>query len=169
MMIRRTACSALFALTLAASILPGGAVRAEGTNVAFGGIQSDTTQPVELNADTLSVNQADGSAVFSGNVLVVQGQMRLTADELRVQYKADRSGIETLFATGKVLLVNATDAAQADHAVYTIDSGDVVMTGNVLLTQGPTATSADKLIVNLKTGTGRMEGRVSTTFVPGKK
>ena len=142
---------------------------AEGTAVAFGGLKADTTQQVEMNADTLTVNQADGTAVFSGNVVVSQGAMKLSANEVRVAYGADKTSIETLYATGQVLLVNATDAAQADNAVYTIASGEVVMTGNVLLTQGQAAMSAGKLVIDLKTGMGRMEGRVKTTFVPGKK
>lgn len=142
---------------------------AEGTDVAFGGLRADTTLPVEVNADSLSINQADGAAVFSGNVIVTQGAMRMSADEIKVNYTADRKAIEVLLATGNVLIVNANDAAEADQAVYTIASSEVVMTGNVLLTQSQAAMSAQKLIINLKTGTGKMEGRVTTTFVPGKK
>lgn len=146
-----------------------GTAYAEGTNVAFGGLKADTTLPVEMNADSLSINQADGTAIFAGNVLVTQGAMRMTAAEIRVEYSADKKGIEKLYATGKVLIINATDAAEADQAIYTIDSGQVVMTGDVLLTQGQAAMSAEKLILDLKSGTGRMEGRVTTTFTPGKK
>ena len=163
MLIRNFAYSAALVLALAQGAL------AEGAQVAFGGLKGDPTAQVEMNADTLTVNQADGTAVFSGNVVVSQGAMKLSADEVRVAYGADKTSIETLYATGKVLLVNASDAAQADNAVYTIASGEVVMTGNVLLTQGQAAMSAGKLVIDLKTGLGRMEGRVKTTFVPGKK
>ena len=141
---------------------------AEGTNIAFGGLKADTTLPVEINADALSISQADGMAVFSGNVMVTQGVMKLSANEMRVQYGADKKGIEKLFASGKVLLVNATDAAEAEQAVYTIASGQVEMSGNVLLTQGQATMAAQKLVIDLKTGTGRLDGRVTTTFVPGK-
>ena len=140
---------------------------AEGTSVAFGGLKADTSLPVEMKSDALSVNQADGNAVFTGNVIVTQGAMKLSAAEIRVEYSADKKAIETLYATGGVLLVNASDAAQADQAVYTISTGDVVMTGNVLLTQGQAAMSSQKLIIDLKSGSGRMEGRVTTTFTPG--
>ncbi len=155
---------ALLILSLA---LPAPAL-AEDTSVAFGGLTADTTLPVEVKADSLTVNQSDGAAVFAGNVLVTQGEMRLTAAEIRVDYSADRKGIDRLLASGKVLLVNARDAAEADQAVYTIATGEVVMTGNVLLTQGQAAMAAERLVINLKTGTGKLEGRVTTTFVPGK-
>lgn len=163
MMIRNIARSVLLVLLFAQS------ATAEGTSVAFGGLKADTSAPVEMNADTLTVNQADGTAVFSGNVLVTQGAMKLSANEIKVEYSADKKDINKLYATGKVLLVNASDAAEADQAVYTIANGEVVMTGNVLLTQGQAAMAAQKLVIDLKTGTGRMEGRVKTTFVPGKK
>ena len=88
--------------------------------------------------------------------------------EIKVEYSADKTGIAKLYATGKVLLVNAKDAAQADQAVYTIATGEVVMTGNVLLTQGQAAMSAENLVIDLTSGTGRLEGRVTTTFTPGK-
>lgn len=162
MMLRNIACSTLLALALAQAAV------AQQANVAFGGLKGDPTAEIEMNADTLTVRQADGQAVFFGNVVVSQGEMKLSANEVRVEYGPDQSRIDKLYATGSVLLVNATDAAQADQAVYTIATGEVVMTGNVLLTQGATAMSAQTLVIDLKTGTGRMEGRVKTTFTPGQ-
>lgn len=162
MMLRNIACSTLLALALAQAAV------AQQANIAFGGLKGDPTAEIEMNADTLTVSQADGQAVFSGNVVVSQGEMKLSANEVRVEYGPDQSRIDKLYATGNVLLVNATDAAQSDQAIYTIATGEVVMTGNVLLTQGQAAMSAQKLVIDLKTGTGRMEGRVKTTFTPGK-
>lgn len=140
---------------------------AQGTNVAFGGLKADTGLPVEVTAESLSVNQADGTAEFSGKVLVKQGEMRLEAASVRVEYGAEGKEISRLHAQGGVLLVNATDAAQAAQAVYTIATGEVVMTGDVLMTQGQTAIKGQKLVIDLKSGTGRMEGGVTTTFTPG--
>jgi lipopolysaccharide export system protein LptA len=138
----------------------------QGTEVAFGGLKGDTTLPVQVKSDQLAIDQASGEAVFSGNVIVTQGEMRLGAATIRVEYGTEAGEVERLHATGRVLLVNATDAAEADSAVYTIASGEVVMTGNVLLTQGSAAMTAARLVVNLKTGLGRLEGGVTTTFKP---
>lgn len=140
---------------------------AQNATIAFGGLKQDTTLPVEVQADQLSVNNADGTAVFTGNVLVGQGEMRLTAAEVRVTYAADGKAIDQLLAVGGVTISNLADAAEAREAVYTIDTGMVVMTGDVLLTQGASAIAGQKLTLDLKAGTGLMEGRVSTTFVPG--
>ena len=154
------------ALVLGMSGQPG---QAQQANIAFGGIKQDTSLPVSLDADTLAINNADGTALFTGNVVVAQGEMRLTAGEVRVEYAPDGAGIKTLHATGGVTLVNAGDAAEAKEAVYTIESGNVVMSGDVLLTQGANAISGQKLVINLKAGTGVMEGRVQTVFTPGVK
>ena len=135
---------------------------AQGANVAFGTFKADPTLPVEVTADTLDVNQADGSAEFIGNVLVGQGEMRLSAQKVRVIYNQEAGGIQHLLATGDVVLINGPDAAEADRADYTIDSGVIVMTGNVLLTQGQNALTSEKMTVNLTDGTANMIGRVKT-------
>lgn len=155
---------ALLVLALAG---PGPAL-AQGAEVAFGGIRADTSLPVEVTADTLSVSQTDGTATFSGNVLVSQGDMRLSAERVEVVYgSADRSRIERLHASGGVTLVSGKDAAEAADAVYTIGTGAVEMTGDVLLTQGASTIAGQKLVVDLASGTGRMEGRVTTVLRPG--
>ena len=135
--------------------------------IAFGELNQDTTQPVQVTADQLAVNNADGTAIFSGNVVVTQGEMKLAAGEVKVTYGTEQSDIESLVATGGVTVTNLGDAAEAQEAVYTIDSGVIVLSGDVLLTQGGSAMAGQKLSINLKDGTGVMEGRVTTTFQPG--
>ena len=156
------------ALTIAALL---GALSSPGltqeATIAFGGLAQDTSLPVEIEADSLSVDNASGKAVFDGNVLIGQGKMRLAAGRVTVEYGADGKSIANLRATGGVTIANLADAAEAQEAFYTIDSGVIVLTGDVLLTQGASAMAGQKLTINLKTGTGTMEGRVATTFVPG--
>ncbi|GAA6191332.1 LptA/OstA family protein [Phaeobacter sp. NW0010-22] len=149
----------IFSLLLALGAAP---VLAQSANVAFGAIKADPSLPVEVTADTLDVNQEDGSAEFLGNVVVGQGEMRLSAKRVLVIYNQEASGIERMEATGDVVLVSGPDAAQAERADYTIDSGVIVMTGNVLLTQGQNALTSNKMTVNLITGTAQMVGRVKT-------
>ena len=140
---------------------------AQDTNVAFAGLKTDTAQPVQVDADQLSVDQADGTATFSGNVVVMQGDMKLQAETVTIHYSADRKAIESLLAEGGVTLAAGTDAATADSADYRPDSGELTLTGNVVLTQGQAAMSGEKLVLSLKSGTGTMTGRVTTIFTPG--
>lgn len=140
---------------------------AQEARIAFGDLAQDTSQPVNVTSETFTVDNADGTAVFTGNVVVTQGQMTLSAAEVRVVYNQDRSAIDRLLASGGVTIVNLADTAKAREADYAIESGVIVLTGDVALTQGPTAMAGQKLTVNLKDGTGLMEGGVTTTFVPG--
>lgn len=135
--------------------------------MSFGGIKADPSQPVEVTADNLEVDQATGEATFLGNVLVVQGQMRLSADNIHVVYDQEARTIARMDATGNVLLVSGPDAAEAEKAEYTIDSGTIVMTGNVLLNQGPSTISGQRMVVDLTSGSARMTGRVRTLLNTG--
>ncbi|MDJ1009540.1 MAG: LptA/OstA family protein [Paracoccaceae bacterium] len=160
----------VLALTLAA-LLPGAAI-AQGANVALGGLAFDNSAPIEVSADNLSVDPEDGSAVFEGNVLVAQGDLRLAANLIRVEYATDAEGNQTpsigrVSATGGVTFVNGADAAEATEAVYSVEESSLVMTGDVLLTQGENVVAGDRLLVDLAAGTGRIEGGVRTVFQTG--
>ncbi|KIC46304.1 organic solvent tolerance protein OstA [Ruegeria sp. ANG-S4] len=139
---------------------------AQEAQVAFGSPNADPTLPVEVTSETLNVNQENGSAEFLGNVIVIQGEMRLTAERVLVIYNEAQSAIERMEATENVVLVSPPDAAEGDWAEYTIDSGVIEMKGNVLLTQGPSVISGDEMIANLNTGLATMTGRVKTILQP---
>lgn len=150
-----------------ATLTLASAVAAQETRVSFGALKADPTLPVEVTADTLDVDQQSGEAVFAGNVLISQGDMRLSAPRVTVVYNAETRAIARMEAIGGVTLVSGPDAAEAERAEYTIDSGVIVMTGDVLLTQGPSALTSDKMTVNLTTGSAQMVGRVTTILRSG--
>lgn len=139
------------------------------TNVAFGGLRHDSSLPVEVTADQLRIEQGNGTALFTGNVLVAQGVLKLTSQTLRVEYfKTDSSRIERIVAGGGVTIVSGQEAAaESRDAVYEVASGALTMTGDVLLTQGPNALSGERLFVDLNAGTGQMQGRVKTILGDG--
>lgn len=142
---------------------------AQGANIALGTGGFSAKLPVEVTADEFTVDQSSGKAVFNGNVLVVQGEVRLSAGQVTIEYSQEEgaaNGISRLLASGGVTFVTASDAAEAQDAVYSVADGVVTMSGDVILTQGQNAISGDRLIVNLTDGNGRMEGRVRTVFSP---
>lgn len=144
---------------------------AQGTNISIGTGDFDVSLPVEVTADQLSVDQSSGKAVFDGNVLVVQGEVRMSAGNVEIEYGTGENGansISKLTATGGVTFVTAADAAEAQMAVYSVASGEVTLRGSVLLTQGPSAISGDELTLDLASGNGQMSGNVRTVFQPGQ-
>ncbi|SEK79600.1 lipopolysaccharide export system protein LptA [Roseovarius nanhaiticus] len=144
----------------------GTASLAQGMQVAFGSAAEDSDLPVEVTAQNLDVNQNDGTAIFTGNVVVGQGQMRLSAPRVLVVYLADGTGIARLEASGGVTLVSGEDAAEAAGADYDVQTGMIEMAGDVLLVQGPAALTADRMSVDTVAGTARMNGSVSTVLQP---
>ena len=161
MRIGKTAAAALIWLALA---LPAAA---QETGIAFGGLRTDISQPVQVDADSLSINQGDGSATFTGNVVISQGDMRLQAALVSIVYSADRQSIASMRAEGGVTLSAGSDAAKAQTAEYLPGTGELTLSGDVVLTQGQAAISGQKLVLNLQTGLGTMSGRVTTIFTPG--
>ncbi|MCK0097519.1 lipopolysaccharide transport periplasmic protein LptA [Yoonia sp. F2084L] len=156
-------------IALCASLIVATAGMAHAqTNIDLGGITVDTAAAIEVTADSLAVDQETGKAVFDGNVIIGQGDLRLTAGRVEVIYGTDTSQIARLIATGGVTFVTADEAAEAQQADYDITTGLLVLAGDVLLTQGPSAISAGQMTINVADGTATMDGRVRTVLQQGE-
>ena len=166
----RAIAAFVIALSFGWASLPA---QAQGTSVPFGAISADTSAPVEISADNLSVDQSDGAAIFEGNVLVVQAELELSADKIRVEYAPAEgdsdvaSGISRLIASGGVNFVSASEKAQADTAIYDLIGNTVTLEGSVLLAQGNNALSAEKAIIDIGSGRASLMGRVRTILQAG--
>jgi lipopolysaccharide export system protein LptA len=148
-----------------------GTAFAQGAQVPFAGLEVGANSTVEIAADSLSIDQTSGKAVFAGNVVVGIENMRLSADVVEVVYAAGTDGgtgaISGLIAKGHVVFSNGEEAAEGDFADLDLEAGEIVMTGNVILTQGQNALSGQSLRIDLNTGTALIEGRVQTIFQTG--
>ena len=158
----------LLLITVLLSTVCGALALSAQTTLSLDGFQSDPGASVEMLADRLTVSQTDGAARFEGNVVIAQGDMRLSADLVDVTY-LEAGEIGLLSASGGVLLVSPTDSVQADSADYDFAGRQLRMRGNVLLNQGAISLSADLLTIDLDTGGAVMEGRVRTVLSSGSK
>lgn len=143
----------------------------QGAQVPFGGLTLGSDSTVQVTADSLSIDQTSGSAIFIGNVVAGIEDMRLSADKIKVVYADDSvagtGSISALVATGNVVFSNGEEAAEGDLAEFDLDANEIVMTGNVILTQGNNALSGERLRIDLNSGTALVEGRVQTIFQTG--
>ncbi len=155
-------------LFIAALALPV-PVFAQGPNLAFGDNASNADAPVEVEADNLSVNQNDGTAEFTGNVLIQQGTMKLSAPRVLVTYSEDQSRVQRVEATGGVTIVSGPDAAEAQRADYDLDRREIVMIGDVVIVQGANTLTSDRMQIDLAAGTAQMQGRVRTLLKSGNQ
>ena len=144
----------------------GAPASAQDVQFNFGSSLRLDGSALEVTADQLEVDQTSGASVFSGNVLAVQGGMRISAQSLRLEYETGaRSGtrrIGNLTALGDVTMVTETEAIEAQRAVYRMASQELEMSGDVVLVQGPNLLSGERFIADLRAGSGRMIGRVRT-------
>jgi lipopolysaccharide export system protein LptA len=136
--------------------------------VGFGGVAHDATQPVEVTSDSLSIDQTSGNAVFEGDVIVIQGELRMAAARIEVIYSETDGArtVQDVIATGGVLVTRGPDAAEGEEALYDVPSSILTMTGDVLVTQGATVISGDEMVVDMTTGMGTVDGRVRTILTP---
>jgi len=160
-----------FAVAMLALVVFGATANAQTTSIPFGIINHDSSQPIEIVADSFTISQNKGQAEFVGNVVVGQAEMRMTAARILVEYDSvqdQKAGkIARMVASGGVTLVSGSEAAEAKNAVYSIKDNMIRLDGDVLLTQGTNALSGQKMTINLSDGSASIEGRVKTIFRTG--
>ncbi len=70
------------------------------TAPAVGALSSDSDQPIEIEADFAELDELEGRTVYSGNVIVTQGSIRMTGDRLRVVLD-DNNELEDVYLEGR--------------------------------------------------------------------
>ncbi len=142
----------------------------------------DSSQPIEITADALEVQQNKQIATFSGNVNALQGEMLLRAETVTVYYRpqsgsaAVQGAISRIDAVGQVFFSSPGQTAQGDTGLYDVDKSIIVLNGNVVLTREENVIRGNRVVLNLATGRSKVEGaagtkggRVKGLFVPSKK
>ena len=64
-------------------------------------LSTDRQQPINIEADTASIDNVNGVAIYEGDVIVTQGSIRLTAEKVTLNY-SKKQEIEKLIAEGKI-------------------------------------------------------------------
>lgn len=147
---------------------------AQSVAATFGGFSSSSNAPINIEADMLEVQDANKIAIFSGNVIAVQGKMTMRSKWLKVKYASDQdaagdnksggSQITSITAEGKVLIESGDNqTATSDRAFFDVIQQTVTITGNVVLSQGGNVIKGNHLIIDLKTNRSRFVNRDGTS------
>jgi lipopolysaccharide export system protein LptA len=126
----------------------------------------DANLPIEVEADSVIVDETSGFNEFSGNAEVRQGSLLMTANLIQVQTNAD--GVETMKATGTIdnpakyiqsqenqaRLIEATAAL----ITYDVNEGIIFLVGNAYLIQGFDSFSGDSLTYDINNDKVIVEG-----------
>ena len=164
----RRACAkpAIFAGVVIAGVLLVAQVQGQSLQ------QHDTSLPIEITADSLEVVQDRRIATFAGNVDAVQGDLVLSADQLRVHYGDDADAapappgmgsIRRIEAEGNVFLSSPRETAQGETGVYDVAANQLTMEGAVVLTQDDNVIRGQRLEIDLVSGRSRMLAAVPST------
>jgi len=160
-----------------------------GVPNALQGFGTNKDQPVQIEAASLEVRDKDKMAVFTGNVVVTQGDTVMKCKELRVYYDQDeakdgtkagtmkaakpgpggRQSIRRLEALGGVIVTTKDQTATGAKGVFEMKTNTVTLSGGVVIAQGNNVLRGERLVVDLTTnfakveaGSGRVQGIFST-------
>lgn len=153
--------------------------------VGFGNFGS-SKEPIKIDADRLDVYDKEGRAVFSGNVVAVQGESTMNCTLMTVFYEQNRedgqaaapgpqaandSAIKKIDCKGPVTIVSKTQVATGNDATFDREANKIFLTGNAALSDGPNVTRGERVVYDINTGVANVEtkpgGRVRALFVPG--
>ena len=183
---RNVAVALVLALAFAAAAPAAAATKDGGLPSLLPGAGSK--QPVSIEADKLVYFDKEQKAVYTGDVVVIQGDSKMTCSGLTIfmEKTADAapagdaakngvggssSHVKHLEANGPVTVISKTQVATGDHASYDKEQNKVWLIGNVTLSDSGNVTKGDKLTYDLATGQATVvtgaAGRVKGLFIPG--
>lgn len=161
---------------------PGG-----GGGKALGEI-GQSKDPISIDADRLDVFDKEGRAVFTGNVIAIQGETTMKCTAMNVFYESSRAGpngekkadpagpltndssIKRIECKGPVTITTKTQTATGDRAEFDRVINKVFLIGNAALSDGPNVTRGERVAYDLNTGVANVEGgRVRALIVPGSQ
>lgn len=144
---------------------------------------SNSKEPINIAADKLDYFDKEQKAIYSGNVVVVQGETRLNASVLTILFDskavgakkpgqdAANSQLKWMKGDGPITIVNKDQVGVGDSLIYDKAKNKFSLTGNVSLSQGENITKGDELVYDLQTGQAVVssKARVKSRIVPNDK
>ena len=68
--------------------------------IDVGALATDSQQPIEIQADFAELDDQQGKTIYLGNVVVIQGSIKMMGDKLRVNFSVDRD-LEDVYIEGR--------------------------------------------------------------------
>jgi lipopolysaccharide export system protein LptA len=139
-------------------------------------------EPINISADKLDYFDKAQKAIYTGNVVVIQGDTRLKATVLTIFFDnkqgdakapsgpalGSNSGVRRMEGKGPVVITNKDQVGAGDSLLYDKARNTFTLVGNVALSQGENVTRGDKMDYDLSTGQAVVtsKGRVHSLIIP---
>ncbi|WP_299356038.1 LptA/OstA family protein [uncultured Shimia sp.] len=147
-------------LALVALFSLSNALFAQASQVTFGSGNHDTSLPIEATSDNLVLNQELGTAVFQGNVVIVQGGLKISGPSIEVFYDEETKLIVRVIANERAKITMDQDTAEANTTNYDALKGVIIMEGDVVISQETNHIFTDYLKAFPHSSVAQLEGRV---------
>ncbi len=115
-------------------------------------LKDDEKQPMRIDADQVELDEAKSTSVYVGDVQVIQGSMRLSADHVTVYHHDDRR-VKYIIALGqpatyRQLMDGEQGEVQAfaKRMDYDAQKDELVLTEEALLIQGTDRLSSERIV-----------------------
>jgi len=161
LLIQRAIVVSIGAMILFA-VATGGAVSQTGD--LFTGFQSNSTDPVQIEAASLEISEQDKQriSVFVGNVIVRRGETVLRAKTIRVfsdlsDKRPKNQAFSLIEATGNIEIKSGDQTVTGGSVVVDMGKQTITLAGNVVLSQGSNVITGDRLVIDLASGKARVE------------
>jgi lipopolysaccharide export system protein LptA len=130
----------------------------------------NSNAPINVSSDSFVGDLASKIGTYIGNVLVIQGDMRMRADTMKVNVNQGKP--TRIEANGKVVVTAPNGTATGDVGVYELGPRTITMTGHVVLTKEKDVMRGTKLVMDMNTNLahiyaqGMPGNRVQGLFIP---
>jgi lipopolysaccharide export system protein LptA len=144
-------------------------------------LEGDQEQPLLIESDSVELDGVQDISVYTGNVQIDQGSMRILADQVTVNHKEDRRPRFIVAVGNPVRYRQAVEGekgdvqAHAERMEYDADKDELTLIGHAELTQTADRFASDRIVYDrarsqVKAGTSAQgSGRVQITFTPDKE
>jgi len=126
--------------------------------------------PIDITSESLEVDEQSGTAVFTGQVIVIRGDMTVYADRLILHRAQGSEQIEKIEASGEVRVVQQDRVATAKQASFYQRQEKLVLSGEAKIQQGQNLVSGEEIIMFIKENRSLVksgeDGRVRAVFFP---
>jgi lipopolysaccharide export system protein LptA len=148
--------------------------------LAASALESDVDKPIEVEADSVEIDEESGKSTYKGNVVLIQGSIKITADKITVIQHETKS--DKIKATGKPVRITQSSQngkkpvkGRSSRMEYDVDSDMLYLIGNAVLTQDKDTFKSDRIAYDrkksmIKGGTSaKGSSRVRVTIKSKKK
>ena len=159
-----------------------------------GALSTDREQPIEIEADRAEVDDQRRVTIYRGDVVIIQGSLRITGDTVWIHYD-ERDDLTKMVSVGRQAHFHQLPdeepefrIAYADRLEYYKDRDLIVMLGNASYRQGQDKITANRIVYDSRlarmkadawsptrapttagTPEGARPGRIKIKIVPKKK